>query len=76
MIFIEPPSFHELEYRLLNRKSEKKEDINKRLERLPLEYDYAKKFDYIIVNKDLKDTLNQLNTIIQKHRDQKENVFN
>jgi guanylate kinase len=75
LIFIRPPSLRELKRRLRGRKSDSEEEINKRLKRLPDEYKKAKFFDYIIVNKDLKDTLKQLNTIIQKHRDQKENVF-
>ena len=68
MIFIKPPSLEELRLRLINRKSEKKVDINKRLKRLSLEYDYAKKFNFIIVNDCLEETVNQIEKVVIKEK--------
>jgi guanylate kinase len=71
MIFIKPPSLNELISRLQKRKSENKEDINKRLKRLPLEYDYADKFDYIIINDDLKETIRKIEEIVIETKDKR-----
>jgi len=38
--------------------------INKRLERLPFEYEQSKKFDYIIINHNFYETVNKIDELI------------
>ncbi|MFC2088388.1 guanylate kinase [Calditrichota bacterium] len=64
LIFIKAPSEEELIRRLRGRKSETKEMIEKRLERLPYEYEQSKKFDYIIVNEHFNQTVNEIEKIV------------
>lgn len=52
-IFIKPPSIKELEKRLVNRSSDSKENIQKRVAKAELEMGYAEQFDDVIINKDL-----------------------
>lgn len=54
MIFISPPNIEELKKRLINRKTESKEDLNKRIERAQMEIEYQKYFQYNIVNDNLE----------------------
>jgi len=48
------------------RKSDNEEEIQKRLQRLPEEYEKAKYFDYDITNDDLESTLKAILRIIHK----------
>jgi len=50
-IFIAPPSLGELEKRLINRSSESKDVIKKRLEQAKWEIQQQKYYQYVIVNK-------------------------
>ena len=52
-IFIQPPSIETLEERLLKRGSETEETIQKRIGKAMQELNYAKWFNYIIINDDL-----------------------
>ncbi|HFB67972.1 MAG TPA: guanylate kinase [Calditrichae bacterium] len=65
LIFIRPPSLEELKRRLRKRKTEKPEEIEKRLQRLPEEYQKAVFFDYEVVNDDLLRTLLTIEKIIR-----------
>lgn len=53
-IFIQPPSIEELENRLRNRCTEDEESIRKRIGKATEELSFAPKFDFVIVNDDLK----------------------
>lgn len=64
LLFIKPPSLEELKARLNKRKSESKEAINKRLERIEFEYEQAEKFDYVIINDNLHHTIEQIEDLI------------
>lgn len=66
LIFIRPPSQEELIHRLKNRKTENEAQIQKRLERLPLEYEKADYFDYQVVNDDLLSTVVFIEQLIRK----------
>jgi guanylate kinase len=66
LIFIKPPSNEELIKRLTARKSETKEKIEKRLQRLKYEYEKAKIFDYIVINDKLDETIKEIEKIILK----------
>ncbi len=65
LIFIRPPSLEELKRRLRKRKTERPEEIEKRLQRLPEEYQKAVFFDYEVVNDDLLRTLLTIEKIIR-----------
>ncbi len=64
LVMIVPPSLEELKRRLLGRRSESEEEIERRLERI--EYEYSKKdlYDFIIVNDDLKTAIREVEDII------------
>ncbi len=64
LIFIKPPNERVLAERLKNRRTETEETIQRRLQRLPYEYEQAKKFDYIIINDDLQETLRKVEDCI------------
>ena len=64
LIFIKAPSREALIQRLKMRRSETDESIGKRLERLPFEYEQAKKFDYIIINTDLEQAVREIESLI------------
>jgi guanylate kinase len=57
LIFIKPPNMETLKDRLKRRKTESEEQIQKRLERVPMELEKASYFDYIFVNDRLEDTV-------------------
>lgn len=71
LIFIKAPSEAVLRERLMHRKSETEESINHRLSRLPFEYEQAKKFDYIVVNDNLRQTIRQVEQLILKSNAEK-----
>ena len=63
-IFIIPPSIVELENRLVSRGLDSKEVIKKRLKNVQTELKYAELYDYIILNDQFENTLNELTSII------------
>lgn len=68
LIFIAPPSYQDLEYRLRNRKTESEEAIAKRLDFVKLEMVNSERFDYRIVNDRLETTIEELEKIIKTER--------
>jgi guanylate kinase len=58
LIFIAPPSYQDLEYRLRNRKTESEEAIVKRLNFVKLEMKNSQNFDYMVVNDKLDYAIN------------------
>lgn len=68
LIFIEPPSYLDLEFRLRNRKTESEEAINKRLEFVKFEMENARMFDYKIVNDKIETAVEELEKIIAIER--------
>ena len=66
LIFIEPPSFEILRQRLVNRKTETEEVVRKRLERVPMELEKGKEFDFRVVNDKLEKAIDEVDTIIKK----------
>jgi guanylate kinase len=63
LIFIAPPSYSELKKRLINRGTEREEDLKVRLEDAKWELSQINKFHYLIVNEDLNEAINQLISI-------------
>ncbi|MCB0703318.1 MAG: guanylate kinase [Ignavibacteriae bacterium] len=67
LIFIYPPSLDELQRRLEKRRTESEEELNTRLERAKEELTYKDKFDYAILNDDLKIAFDDLEKVIKSN---------
>ena len=67
-VFIMAPSMAELEARLRERNSNSPGDIASRLSRAKEEIAAWRQYDYLIINRDVKDAVDQLATIIQAER--------
>ncbi len=68
LIFILPPSYEELENRLLKRQTETPEAVEKRMETAKKELLAARNYDYVIVNDDIEKAAEKLNYIIEGAR--------
>ena len=67
LIFISPPSIEELRKRLQGRQSETDEEIENRIERANYEMSFKDKFDYVIINDDLKKSIADVKAILQNN---------
>jgi guanylate kinase len=68
LVFVVAPSMAELEQRLRERRSDAEQDIARRLERARQEIALWRRYDYLIVNRDVKEAMEQLESIIQAER--------
>jgi guanylate kinase len=68
LVFVVAPSMAELEQRLRERRSDADQDIAQRLARGRDEIALWKQYDYLIVNRDVKEAMDQLMAIIQAER--------
>jgi len=68
LVFVVAPSLGELEQRLRERRSDSEREIKRRLERAREEVMLWKRYDYLIVNRDVKEAMEQLESIIQAER--------
>jgi guanylate kinase len=68
LIFILAPSVKELEQRLRERRSDVDADIERRLVRAREEIVLWRQYDYLIVNRDVKEAMEQLESIILAER--------
>ena len=68
LIFIVAPSMAELEQRLRERRSDRASEIARRLERARTEVTLWRRYDYLIVNRDVKEAMEQLESIILAER--------
>jgi guanylate kinase len=66
LLFFKPPSMEVLQRRLKGRESEDEESLKARLERARLELEYADRFDEVIVNDNLDETVNAVTALISK----------
>jgi guanylate kinase len=57
LVFLKPPSFEELAWRLQARESEDPEALRNRLARADMELSHAPEFDFVVVNDDLGRTV-------------------
>ena len=73
LIFITPPSADELKKRLVGRGTETIEQIDKRMSRAGDECDYMNKYDYIVVNDDLDECVDEIHRLLQSIHNAKEN---
>jgi len=67
-IFVMPPSFEELEGRLRKRATESEDKIQNRLRRAVEETRECRRFDYVIVNRDIEESLALLESIVNAER--------
>ena len=67
-VFFVPPSFEELERRLLERGANDAPDMKLRLENARAEMNARHEYDYIIVNDDLEKAVRDFMDILQSHR--------
>ena len=68
LVFIVAPSMAELEQRLRERRSDRESEIGRRLQRAREEIALWRRYDYLIVNRDVKEAMEQLESIIQAER--------
>lgn len=68
LIFIAPPSYQDLEFRLRNRKTESEEAIQRRLDLVKMEIINSENFDYRIINDKVEYTIEELEKIIRTER--------
>jgi guanylate kinase len=68
MVFILPPSFEELERRIRKRSADLSQDIEKRLENARVELRALPEFDFVVVNDELRDAVDELGAIVVSER--------
>jgi guanylate kinase len=68
LVFIVAPSLRELEQRLRERRSDAETEIQRRLRRAREEIALWRRYDYLVVNRDVKDALEQLTAIVLAER--------
>ncbi|HTO11358.1 MAG TPA: guanylate kinase [Candidatus Binatia bacterium] len=68
LVFVVAPSMGELEQRLRERRSDSEREITRRLQRAREEVMLWRRYDYLIVNRDVKEAMEQLASIIQAER--------
>jgi len=68
LVFLAPPSRHELARRLLKRRTETPETIRRRLAVARRELTCAQWYDYVVVNRDLDKAVEQLKAIVTAER--------
>lgn len=73
LIFITPPSADELKKRLVGRGTETIEQIDKRMSRAVDECDYMNKYDYIVLNDDLDECVDEIHRLLRSIHNAKEN---
>ena len=66
LIFIKPPSMEILKLRLMNRKTETAEALNKRLERVTMELGLSREFDFAVINDKLEDAVDIVDRIVNR----------
>ena len=68
LIFVTPPSVDELRRRLEGRGTETQEVIESRLSRAAEEAEGMEDYDYLLINDDLEECVNELHRIISSER--------
>ncbi len=63
-IFIAPPSWEELERRLVGRGTDSRDKINKRLVRAKVEFQTADTYDYFVINDTVEQAVREINAIM------------
>ena len=63
-LFVQPPSYEELEKRLRGRSTETEEKINQRMEKARKELAFASEFDTVLINDNLEDACNKAKSLV------------
>jgi guanylate kinase len=71
-VFILPPSLKELKRRLQSRKTEGREALAERLKKAQAEISQARRYDYLVINDDLKKARERLKAVILAERCRRE----
>lgn len=67
-VFILPPSLEELESRLRNRAQDSEEVVQKRMNEAFSEMSHWAEYDYIIINRDIDDSVHHIEAILEAER--------
>lgn len=67
LIFLMPPNIDTLKKRLSDRKTETKEQLEKRIERFTMELAMKDKFDFLVINDKLDQTLKEVENIVKNN---------
>jgi guanylate kinase len=67
-VFILPPSIKELRWRLERRAQDSKGTIEKRLKNARLEMEHYGEYDYVLINRDLEESVQRVRTILAAAR--------
>ena len=67
-IFILPPSLEELERRLQARAQDSQEVVARRMEKAMAEISHWQEYDYVLINQDLEQTLDKIDSILKAER--------
>ena len=70
-VFIEPPTMEELENRLKNRGTENDASLKKRLAKAEYELSFARQFDKIVLNDDLKTAQQEMIDLVRDFLEEK-----
>lgn len=74
LIFVVPPSFEDLEARLRKRNTESRESIRERLVSLKEELSVVDQYDYVIINDELENATNEIESAIKMFRTRKSRI--
>tara|TARA_R110002072_G_scaffold291008_1_gene458901 strand:+ start:20123 stop:20704 length:582 start_codon:yes stop_codon:yes gene_type:complete len=64
-VFVQPPSYEELEKRLRGRSTESEERINQRMEKAQKEMTFSSEFDVVLINDDLGEACDKANSLVK-----------
>ena len=64
LIFLMPPSFKELTQRLIDRKTEDLDTIERRMKRARTEVDFIERYDYFLINDTIDNAVSRIHTIV------------
>jgi guanylate kinase len=67
-VFLLPPSWHELERRLFQRALDEPSEINRRMAKASDEMSHWAEYDYVIINRDLDQSVAAVRAILQSER--------
>ncbi|MDR2563315.1 MAG: guanylate kinase [Prevotellaceae bacterium] len=67
LIFVVPPSLEVLKERLEKRHTDSDEEISKRLQKAKEELSRAKEFDYILLNDELEEAIEEIDSVVSEY---------
>jgi guanylate kinase len=66
LIFVQAPSVEIIEERLSRRKTEDTETVKRRMERVPMELEFGKQFDFRVINDNLEQAIDDVKQIVER----------